>query len=83
MRTKTISKERNQIHNCILCVCENFDILLRFRKVINQVSGFNFLTSDGSGYGSTMQKVTIPLVPVPVPQVTTLETRIENYRHQA
>ncbi len=33
-------------------------------------SGSDFLTSYGSGYGSgsTSQKVTVPKVPVPVPQ---------------
>jgi hypothetical protein len=33
-------------------------------------SGSDFLTSYGSGYGSgsTSQKVTVPTVPVPVPQ---------------
>ncbi len=38
--------------------------------VINYGSGSDFLTSYGSGYGSgsTNQKVTVPTVPVPVPQ---------------
>jgi hypothetical protein len=38
--------------------------------VINYGSGSDFLTSYGSGYGSgsTSQKVTVPTVPVPVPQ---------------
>ncbi len=38
--------------------------------VINNGSGSDFLTSYGSGYGSgsTSQKVTVPTVPVPVPQ---------------
>jgi hypothetical protein len=33
-------------------------------------SGSEFLTSYGSGYGSgsTSQKITVPTVPVPVPQ---------------
>ena len=31
-------------------------------------SGSVFLTSYGSGSGSTCQKVTVPTVPVPVPQ---------------
>ncbi len=31
-------------------------------------SGSDFLTSYGSGSGSTIQKVTVPTVPVPVPQ---------------
>ena len=30
-------------------------------------SGSNFLTSYGSGSGSTRQKVTVPTVPLPVP----------------
>jgi hypothetical protein len=36
--------------------------------VINYGSGSDFLTSYGSGSGSTSQKVTVPTVPVPVPQ---------------
>jgi hypothetical protein len=36
--------------------------------VINYGSGSNFLTTYGSGSGSTRQKVTFPTVPVPVPQ---------------
>jgi hypothetical protein len=36
--------------------------------VINYGSGSDFLTSYGSGSGSTRQKVTVPTVPVPVPQ---------------
>ncbi len=31
-------------------------------------SGSDFLKSYGSGSGSTSQKVTVPTVPVPVPQ---------------
>ncbi len=31
-------------------------------------SGSDFLTSYGSGSGSTRQKVTVPRVPVPLPQ---------------
>ena len=31
-------------------------------------SGSDFLTRYGSGSGSTSQKVTVPTVPVPVPQ---------------
>ena len=31
-------------------------------------SGSDFLTSYGSSSGSTIQKVTVPTVPVPVPQ---------------
>ncbi len=33
--------------------------------VINYGSGSDFLTSFGSGSGSTSQKVTVPTVPVP------------------
>ncbi len=36
--------------------------------VINYGSGSDFLTSYDSGSGSTSQKVTVPTVPVPVPQ---------------
>ncbi len=36
--------------------------------VINYGSGSDFLTSYGFGSGSTRQKVTVPTVPVPVPQ---------------
>jgi hypothetical protein len=36
--------------------------------VINYGSGSDFLTSYGSGSGSNSQKVTVPTVPVPVPQ---------------
>ncbi len=36
--------------------------------VINYGSGSDFLTSYGYGSGSTSQKVTVPTVPVPVPQ---------------
>ena len=36
--------------------------------VINYGSGSDFLMSYGSGSGSTRQKVTVPTVPVPVPQ---------------
>jgi hypothetical protein len=49
---KQILNEGNQIHNVI------------------SSSGSDFLTSYGSdsGSGSTSQKVTVPTVPVPVPQ---------------
>jgi hypothetical protein len=36
--------------------------------VINYGSVSDFLTNYGSGSGSTSQKVTVPKVPVPVPQ---------------
>ncbi len=49
---KKILNEGNQIHNVIS----------------SSGSGFEFLTSYGSDSGSTSQKVTVPTVPVPVPQ---------------
>ncbi len=54
--------EWNQIHNLISSSGSG--------TVINYGSGSDFLTSYGSGYGSgsTSQKVTVPSVPVPVPQ---------------
>ncbi len=51
--------EGNQIHNFILCVCENFC------DIISYGSGSDFLTSYGSG--CTRQKVMVPTVPFPVP----------------
>ncbi len=50
----------NKIHNYISCA----------GTVINYGSGSDFLTSYGScsGSGSTSQKVTVPTVPIPVPQ---------------
>jgi hypothetical protein len=53
-------KEGNQINNLISSSGS--------RTVINYGSGSDFLTSYGSGSGSTSQKVTVPTVPVPVPQ---------------
>ncbi len=52
-----------EIKYIILC-------LVPVPTVINYGSGSDFLTSYGSGYGSgsTSQKVTVPTVPVPVPQ---------------
>ncbi len=50
--------EGNQIHN--------FMSSFGSGNVINYGSGSHFLTSYGSG--STSQKVTVPTVPVPVPQ---------------
>jgi hypothetical protein len=43
---------------------------IKYIYIINYGSGSDFLTSYGSGYGSgsTSQKVTVPTVPVPVPQ---------------
>jgi hypothetical protein len=52
--------EGNQIYN--------FVSSSRSGTVINYGSGSDFLTSYGSGSGSTCQKVTVPMVPVPVPQ---------------
>ncbi len=61
---KKIFNEGNQIHNCMSSSGSG--------TVINygSGSGSDFLTSYGSGYGSgsTSQKVTVPTVPVPVPQ---------------
>jgi hypothetical protein len=61
---KKMSNEGNQIHNFISSSGSG--------TVINygSGSGSDFLTSYGSGYGSgsTSQKVTVPTVPVPVPQ---------------
>ncbi len=52
--------EGNQIHNLISSSGSG--------TVINYGSGSDFLTSYGSRSGSTSQKVTVPTVPVPVPQ---------------
>jgi hypothetical protein len=59
---KKILDEGNQIHNFISSSGSG--------TVINYGSGSDFLTSYGSssGSGSTSQKVTVPTVPVPVPQ---------------
>jgi hypothetical protein len=61
---KKIFNEGNQIHN--------FMSSFGSGTVINygSGSGSDFLPSYGSGYGSgsTSQKVTVPTVPVPVPQ---------------
>jgi hypothetical protein len=60
MWKKKMLNEGNQIHNFISCSGSG--------TVINYGSGSvsDFLTSYGSG--STKQKVTVPTVPVPVPQ---------------
>ncbi len=50
--------EGNQIHNFMSSSGSG--------TVINYGSGSDFLTSYG--FGSTSQKVTVPTVPVPVPQ---------------
>ncbi len=60
MWRKKIFNEGNQIHNFISSSGSG--------TVINYGSGSDFLTSYGSGSGSTSQKVTVPTVPVPVPQ---------------
>ncbi len=52
--------ERNQIHN--------FMSSSGSRIVINYGSGCGSDFSTSSGLGSTSQKVTVPTVPVPVPQ---------------
>ena len=57
---KKILNEGNQIHNIISSSGSG--------TVMNYGSGSDFLTSYGSGSDSTSQKVTVPTVPVPVPQ---------------
>ncbi len=59
---KNFFNEDNQIHNFISSSGSG--------TVISYGSGSSsdFLTSYGSGFGSTSQKVTVPTVPVPVPQ---------------
>jgi hypothetical protein len=59
---KKMFYEGNQIHNFMSSSGSG--------TVINygSGSGSDFLTSYGSGYGSASQKVTVPTVPVPVPQ---------------
>ncbi len=52
--------EGNQIHNFISSS--------GYGTVINKGSCSDFLTSYGSGSSSTSQNVTVPLVPVQVPQ---------------
>ncbi len=52
--------EGNQIHNFIFSSGSG--------TVINCGSGSDFLASYGSCSGSTSWKVTVPTVPVPVPQ---------------
>ncbi len=46
-------------------------------------SGSDFLTSYGFGSGSTMQKVTVPTVPVPVPKQWTQETKFLSVSNEA
>jgi hypothetical protein len=55
---KKMLYEGNKIHN--------FTSNSGSGTIINYGSGSDFLTSYGSG--STSQKVTVPTVPVPVPQ---------------
>jgi hypothetical protein len=59
---KKILNEGNQIHNFISSSGSG--------TVINYCSGSgsDFLTNYGSGSSSTSQKVTVPTIPVPVPQ---------------
>jgi hypothetical protein len=57
---KKFLNEDSQIHNFISSSGSG--------TVISYGSGSDFLTSYGSGSGSTSQKVTVPTVPVPVPQ---------------
>jgi hypothetical protein len=61
---KIFLNEDNQIHNFVSSSGSG--------TVISYGSGSDFLTSygsgSGSGFGSTSQKVTVPTVPVPVPQ---------------
>jgi hypothetical protein len=59
--------EGNQIHNFMFSSGSG--------TVINYGSGSDFFTSYGSGSGSTSQKVTVPTVPVPVPQHWFLEAQ--------
>ncbi len=54
---KIFFNEDNQIHNFISSSGS--------RTVISCGSGSDFLTSYVSGSGSTSQKVTVPMVPVP------------------
>ncbi len=73
---KKILDEGNQIHNFISSSGSG--------TVINYGSGSDFLTSYSSGSGSTSQKVTVPTVPVPVPQHwlksrNRQESRVKNY----
>ncbi len=71
MWMKKMFNEGNQIHNFMSSSGSG--------TVINygSGSGSDFLTSYGSGYGSgsTSQKVTVPTVPVPVPQHCSLRSQ--------
>ena len=57
---KKMLNEGNQIHNFMSSSGSG--------SVINYGSGSYFLTSYSSGSGFKSQKVTVPTVPVPVPQ---------------
>jgi hypothetical protein len=59
---KNLLNEGKQIHNFISSSGSG--------TVINygSGSGSDFLTNYGSSSGSTCQKVTVPTIPVPVPQ---------------
>jgi hypothetical protein len=58
---KKILNEGNQIHNFYtVCFVRTF--------VIPFYYGSGTVINHGSGSGSTRQKVTVPTIPVPVPQ---------------
>jgi hypothetical protein len=59
---KKIFNEGNQKHNFMSSSGSGTVI------IYGSGSGSEFLTSYGSSSGSTIQKVTVPTVPVPVPQ---------------
>ncbi len=69
---KKMFNEGNQIHNFMSSsgfgTVINYDSGSGSDFLISYGSGSDFLTSYGSGSGSTSQKVTVPTVPVPVPQ---------------
>jgi hypothetical protein len=71
---KKLLNEGNQIHNFISSSSSGTVINYSSGSgtVINYGSGSDFLinygSSSGSSSGSTSQKVTVPTVPVPVPQ---------------
>jgi hypothetical protein len=56
--------------NKFIVKCKRKKMLNEGYQIHNFISssGSDFLTSYGSGSGSTRQKVTVPTVPVPVPQ---------------
>ncbi len=69
---KKMLNEGNQIHNFMSSsrsgTVSNYSSGSGTVSNYSSGSGSDFLTSYGSGYGSTSQKVTVPTVPVPVPQ---------------